>query len=73
VTHTPLLFWPPVFGPLSRSEKKMRGGAICADMNVAQKSKERTETIFRNLSIATPIPILMASENGLSGFFMALE
>jgi hypothetical protein len=43
----------------------MRGGAICADINAAEKTKERTETIFRNLSIATPSSILMASENGL--------
>jgi hypothetical protein len=53
VTHTPLLFWPPVFGPLSRSEKKMRG-AICADMHAADKNKDKIETIFKNLSIATP-------------------
>jgi hypothetical protein len=36
----------------------MRGGAICADPNTVQKIKERRETIFRNLSIATPTSYL---------------
>jgi hypothetical protein len=32
----------------------MRGGAICADMQAADNSKDKIETSFRNLSIATP-------------------
>src|SRR5882724_5169524 len=54
VTQTPLLFWPPEFGPLSKSEKKMRGGAVCAYTNAAASSKDKSETIFTNLSIGTP-------------------
>src|SRR5215470_5704398 len=46
VTQTPLLFWPPVLGPLSRSEKKIRG-ADCADARVADRSNR--DTIFRRL------------------------
>jgi hypothetical protein len=63
-----------VFGPLSRSEKKIRGGAICADMKAAEKTKERTETIFRNLSIATPTSNLGGKQKRTSaGLFRARE
>src|SRR5579864_195810 len=54
VTQTPLLFWPPALGPLSRSEKKMRGCA-CAHASAADSSKVSNEPIFKNLSIATPL------------------
>src|SRR5213075_630933 len=62
VTQTPLLLWPPALGPLSKSEKKMRGGAACAHTNPADNSKANNEPIFepifKNLSIGTPTWIL---------------
>jgi hypothetical protein len=54
VTHVPLLFWPPVLGPLSRSEKKIRGGAACAHTKAADSSKDKSKPIFKNLLIETP-------------------
>jgi len=39
-TQAPLLFCPPMFGPLSRSEKKMRG-AVCADKPGGQRKRSK--------------------------------
>src|SRR5260221_899569 len=51
VTHAPLLFWPPVMGPLSRSEKKMRGGALCAKTSVLERTSNNRGPSLENLSI----------------------
>ena len=51
VTQTPLLFCQPELGPLSRSEKKIRGGADCAHTNAADKIKDKSEPIFKTLSM----------------------
>src|SRR6266481_1080897 len=37
VTHAPLLFCPPVFGPLSRSEKKILGDEGCPRRQIGIK------------------------------------
>src|SRR5258707_14610398 len=51
VTHAPLLFCPPVMGPLSRSEKKICGGALCAETSATEKISNSREPIFDDLSI----------------------
>src|SRR5579859_1616717 len=54
VTQTPLLFLPPVLGPLSRSEKKMRGGAgkgACAESRgeTVASNRRKNKEDFMNL------------------------
>src|SRR5437899_212811 len=51
VTHAPLLFCPPVLGPLSRSEKKMRGGALCAETSANETASNNRDPSLENLSI----------------------
>src|SRR5690242_9218820 len=54
VTHVPLLFWPPVLGPLSRSEKKMRGGALCPKNSVNERTSSNRNPDLKNFSINHP-------------------
>src|SRR5690349_9234409 len=63
VTQTPWFFCPPVLGPLSRSEKKMRGGNELNGVDWARRPK----------GTARNIPITNKGANFMKGYFKHVE
>jgi hypothetical protein len=61
VTQTPWFFCPPVLGPLSRSEKKMRGGMVDVRLDGADWARGPNET-------ARIIPMMNKDANFMKGY-----